>query len=334
MGDSQQKAFDTIVSLLASPPVLAYVDFTKPFIVNTDASVEVRTDKNPLTYVTTTAKLDAASHRWLASLSNFNFKLVYRAGRLNGDADGLSRRPYRQEEVFPYVARAVTCASLSTREELPLAETVVLSNTSSLGPESNTLDIGNAKLFGVDWEKQQSLDKHLRRVIEFVREGVRLDKKILKHEPEEVCQYMRKWRLLRLVNPTRNQLASTTARVLYEQFIVHYSFPSRIHSDQGRHFESKVIKELCKIAGVEKTTPNHPIGNGMVERFNQTLLKMLGTIEEEQKSSWKSYVTPLVHAYNATKHETTGYSPHYLMFGWHPRLGVDAFIGIDTSSET
>ena len=94
--------------------------------------------------------------------------------------------------------------------------------------------------------------------------------------------------------PTRNQLAKTTARILFENFVVHYGFPARIHSDQGRNFESSLIKELCSLAGVHKsrTTPYHPVGNGMVERFNQTLLKMLGTLEDHQKQDWKSYVAP------------------------------------------
>ena len=123
----------------------------------------------------------------------------------------------------------------------------------------------------------------------------------------------------------------TTAKALFENFICHYSFPERLHSDQGRNFESKVIRELCKIAGVNKsrTTPYHPMGNGLVERFNQTLIKMLGTLENYKKEDWKSYILPLVHAYNATRQDTTGFSPHYLMFGWHPRLAVDAFLNLD-----
>ncbi len=53
------------------------------------------TDSNPLTYLLTTAKLDATSYRWLAALSTFLFKLQYPAGKQNIDADSLSRRPHK-----------------------------------------------------------------------------------------------------------------------------------------------------------------------------------------------------------------------------------------------
>ena len=53
----------------------------------------VLTDNNPLTYVLSTAKLDATGHRWLAALANYDFDIKYKPGRNNQDADGLSRRP-------------------------------------------------------------------------------------------------------------------------------------------------------------------------------------------------------------------------------------------------
>lgn len=52
------------------------------------------TDSNPLTYILTSAKLDATSYRWLSALSTFSFTLQYRPGKSNIDADALSRRPH------------------------------------------------------------------------------------------------------------------------------------------------------------------------------------------------------------------------------------------------
>ena len=135
--------------------------------------------------------------------------------------------------------------------------------------------------------------------------------------------------------PTRNQTAQTTARALFENFFLHYGFPAKLHSDKGANFESKVIKKLCEVAGIQKTrtTPYHPMGNGMVERFNHTLLNMLGTMSEKQKTDWKAHVPSFTHAYNAAVHESTGFSPFYLMFGRYPRLAIDAFLGIRSSEE-
>ena len=119
-------------------------------------------------------------------------------------------------------------------------------------------------------------------------------------------------------------------QVLFNNYIVHYGIPERLHSDQGANFESKVIEELCRMTGITKsrTTSYHPQGNGMCERFNRTLLNMLGTLEPEQKKNWKAYVGPLVHANNCTQHDSTGFSPYYLMFGRNPRLPVDNVFGL------
>ena len=92
-----------------------------------------------------------------------------------------------------------------------------------------------------------------------------------------------------LAYPSKTQTAQATARIIWDNFICHYGFPEKFISDQGRNFESDLIKELCKIAGVKKlhTTPYHPQENGQCERFNSTLCNMLGTLSEEEKSDWK-----------------------------------------------
>lgn len=56
---------------------------------------------------------------------------------------------------------------------------------------------------------------------------------------------------------------------------------------------------------------------------------MLGTLNSSEKANLKEFVQPVVHAYNATTQKSTGFSPNYLHFGWHPRLAIDAFLGLE-----
>ncbi|KAJ8039167.1 hypothetical protein HOLleu_16800 [Holothuria leucospilota] len=54
----------------------------------------VYTDNNPLTYIFSSAKFDAAGQRWLADLTNYDLSIQYRSGKANIESGALSRRPY------------------------------------------------------------------------------------------------------------------------------------------------------------------------------------------------------------------------------------------------
>ena len=68
-------------------------------------------DNNPLIYVLTSVKLDAAGHHWVASLANYNFTLTYKLGKTNVDADILSY--VAREEHNKHIEANSVCALIS-----------------------------------------------------------------------------------------------------------------------------------------------------------------------------------------------------------------------------
>ncbi|XP_046715772.1 uncharacterized protein LOC124392652 [Silurus meridionalis] len=127
-----------------------------------------------------------------------------------------------------------------------------------------------------------------------------------------------------LAVPTRDQRAETVAQALVTEWFYRFGVLGRLHSDQGRNFESLLIRQLCELYGVVKsrTTPYHPAGNGQCERFNRTLHNLLRTLPVSRKRDWVACLPQVVFSYNST-----GESPHFLMFGQEPRLPVDFLLG-------
>uniref|UniRef100_A0A8C7YML0 Gypsy retrotransposon integrase-like protein 1 n=1 Tax=Oryzias sinensis TaxID=183150 RepID=A0A8C7YML0_9TELE len=416
------------------------------------AKFTVRTDNNPLTYVLTTAKLNAVGHRWLAALATYDFNIQYRPGRHNIDADLLSRQHSDTNQwtdvpksaikaickketsanssrfadqlgvppaaipeayAFPVSLSAQFIDQLSPKElqfaqdldlvigpvkqAIHLGKQAVITKTDSpditlLWRERPRLKLREGLLYRLrkvpnGTENKQLLlpERYRTSVMKSLHDdcghlGVEKTSELIKDRfywprmNADVDQYIktcgrcisrktlpqRSSPLNQITSngpldlvcidflqiepdnkgiqnvlvitdhftryaqafPTKDQKSVTVAKVLWEKYFVHYGLPARIHSDQGRDFESRLIKELLSMLGIRKsrTSPYHPQGDAQPERFNRTLLSMLGTLENIKKHNWSQHIGQLVHAYNCSKNESTGYSPYFLMFGRNARL--------------
>ena len=113
-----------------------------------------------------------------------------------------------------------------------------------------------------------------------------------------------------------DKTAISVADAFFSNIVCHFGMPSVIHSDHGREFENKVMHELCLFGGSHKTktTPYHPQSDGLVERFNRTLLMMLAMFAGEHKDDWDDLLPPVMMAYRSSVHESTGFSPYRLVW--------------------
>ncbi len=132
-----------------------------------------------------------------------------------------------------------------------------------------------------------------------------------------------------------NQEADTVAQKLTEEMFLRFSPPEQLHSDQGRQFESILVAEICKVLGIKKTrtTPYHPQGGGMVERFNRTLISLLSTTIKDHHNEWEDRLRATCMVYNTSEQSTSGFTPFFLMFGKEARTPIDIMFGRPPENE-
>ena len=108
--------------------------------------------------------------------------------------------------------------------------------------------------------------------------------------------------------PLPDQTASRITNELAKIFTA-LGFPEIFHSDQGRNFESTVHRQTLEAFRVQKsrTMAYHPQGDGMVERFNRSLLQML-RICVFGEADWEPYLHLMLFAYRTAIHSSTGFS--------------------------
>ena len=145
-----------------------------------------------------------------------------------------------------------------------------------------------------------------------------------------VQDYFTKW-VEAIPMPDQTSLRISTELVkLFSMF----GCPSILHSDQGRNFESTILIQTLQAFGVTKsrTTAYHPQCDGMVERFNRTLLQLLRSYVDRQ-DDWEKYLPLVLYAYRTSVHSSTGVSPFLLMYGRNqPQISFSSPHAFDTQS--
>ena len=114
--------------------------------------------------------------------------------------------------------------------------------------------------------------------------------------------------------PIRDQRAETVAAAFVKEFVCRYGMPIELHSDQGSNFQSQVFRECMKLLGISqtRTTPYNPKSDGLVERYNRTLLSLVSILLDPYKGQrdWDQELPYIGLAYRSSVQESTGNPQH------------------------
>ena len=135
--------------------------------------------------------------------------------------------------------------------------------------------------------------------------------------------YLTKWPE---VFPVKDQNSLTIARLLVEHIVPRHGVPSQLLSDRGPAFVSKIMFEVYNLLGIKKisTTAYHPQTDGLVERYNRTLIDMLSKKVQPTGKDWDTQLPYVLFAYRTSVHDSTKASPFSLLYGRNPRLPTTA----------
>jgi RNase H-like domain found in reverse transcriptase/Integrase zinc binding domain/Integrase core domain len=117
---------------------------------------------------------------------------------------------------------------------------------------------------------------------------------------------------------------------LWEHVFSWVGLPAKIIGDRDTRLTASQMRALCRALQIKMglSVPYHPQTDGSTERFNRTLLTLLRGAVNPYHSDWEAQVPAVLYAYRNTVHSATGFTPHYLLFGWEPtdlRVPLSAF---------
>lgn len=126
--------------------------------------------------------------------------------------------------------------------------------------------------------------------------------------------------------------AKTVCEALVEIFC-RLGIPTTVITDQGREFCNKVNDSMCRLLGIthKVTSPYHPQGNGLTERFNKTLTNCLIKYVNSKQTDWDIFLPTILFANRTSKNRATNATPYELVYGKEAKLPCDDFVDGDDS---
>ena len=112
-------------------------------------------------------------------------------------------------------------------------------------------------------------------------------------------------------------IETTTVAEAMVSIFCRVGIPKQVLSDRGTQFTSSMMEEVLRLLSCKglHTTPYHPMTNGLCERFNGTLKKMLKRMVSEQPREWHRFIAPLLFAYREAPQSSTRFSPFEMVYG-------------------
>ena len=119
--------------------------------------------------------------------------------------------------------------------------------------------------------------------------------------------------------PVRNVSSGTMGQAMVD-ILCRTAIPCQLLTDQGSQFLGGLVRQLCKVLGVEQvnTTAYHPQTNGVLERLHGTLESIL-TNTKDQGFDWVNHLPLAMAALRRMPNRDAGFSPAELMFGENTR---------------
>ncbi len=125
-----------------------------------------------------------------------------------------------------------------------------------------------------------------------------------------------------LVLPLKNINGTSITHALVTHLFCPYSSPRVLLSNNSSEFRNALLAEICSLYNIEQifTLAYHPASNGLAERANRKILDALRPVVHDNWEGWLPHIAACI---NSSTTESTGKSPHYILYGVDKRLSYD-----------